>query len=127
VSFDWAEYLSLAEELHGLPASGPPVGAEARQRASISRAYYAAYVLARNRLRDIDRVRIPRGTNPHQFVAIEYANDPDPIRKLIGNELIRLRSARNRCDYDDVAVQLSQLVAVSLARSAQIIADLARL
>jgi hypothetical protein len=127
VSFDWAEYLSLAEELHGAPVSGPPVGTEARQRASVSRAYYGSYILARNHLRDIDGIRIPRGANPHRFVAEQYANHRDPIRMQIGDELARLRAARNRCDYDDVVVQLPQLVTVSLARAALIVADLARL
>jgi len=127
VSFDWGEYLSLAEDLHGMPISGPPVGTEARQRASVSRAYYAAYILARNHLRDVDRVRIPRGQNPHQFVAVRYAHDPDPVRARIGQELTRLRTVRNMCDYDDIVVNLVNLAATSVARARQIIADLARL
>jgi hypothetical protein len=127
VSFDWAEYLSLAEDLQGIPASGPPVGTEARQRASVSRAYYAAYILARNHLRDIDRVHIPRGQNPHQFVAAHYANHSDPVRARIGQELARLRTQRNICDYNDTVVNLQNLAALSVARSRQIIADLARL
>jgi hypothetical protein len=127
VSFDWAEYLSLAEGLCGMAVSGPPVGTEAQQRASISRAYYAAFILARNHLRDVDQVRIPRSVNAHVFVARAYEYHPDPRRVGIGLRLHNLRTVRNTCDYDDVVVNLPGLVVVSLARSAEIIADLARL
>lgn len=127
MSFNWAEYLSLAEDLSGLPASGPPIGTEARQRASVSRAYYAAFILARNHLRDAGGVRTPWGQNAHQFVATQFANNPDPVRVNIGQELARLRTARNRCDYDDVVPNLPGLAVRAVARAAQIIAELARL
>jgi hypothetical protein len=127
MSFDWGEYLSLAEELMGGPVTGPPVGLEAHRRAAISRAYYAAFILARNHLRDVDGLRIPHHVNAHQFVTEQYRYDPDPIRAEIGRGLRRLRSARNRCDYDDVVPNLPALINLSLASAAQILADLARL
>lgn len=127
MSFNWAEYLSVAEALCGMLVSGPPAGVEAQQRAGVSRAYYAAFVSARNRLRDKDGVPIPAQGNPHRFVADQYINDPDPLRVQIGIELGRLRRDRNRCDYDDFVNQLSNLVRRSLNRSAQILADLGRL
>ena len=127
MSFNWAEYLSIAETLCGMPVSGPPAGIETHQRAGVSRAYYAAYVSARNRLRDVDGVPIPAMGNPHTFVAGQYMNDPDPLRVQIGIELGRLRTARNRCDYDDAVRQLPKLTRRSLGRAAQILADLARL
>ena len=40
MSFDWAEYLSLAEALCGVPVSGPPAGIEAERRAGVSRVSY---------------------------------------------------------------------------------------
>ena len=36
MSFNWAEYLSVAETLSGMVVSGPPAGTEALQRASVS-------------------------------------------------------------------------------------------
>jgi hypothetical protein len=126
MSFNWAEYLSLAEAFCGVLVSGPPGGIEAHQRSGVSRAYYAAYVLARNRLRDVDGVPIT-GSNPHKFVSDHYATHGDPRRAQIGIELGRLRTARNRCDYDDIVRQLPRLAQRSLARAAQILADLARL
>lgn len=127
MSFNWAEYLSLAETLCGMLVSGPPVGIEAQQRAAVSRAYYAGYVSAHNRLRDVDGVRVPEGENPHGFVRKQYTDDPDPLRRYIGIALGRLGVARNRCDYDDVVSALPQLTERSLARAAQILADLRRL
>lgn len=127
MSFNWAEYLSVAETLCGMLVTGPPAGAEAHQRAGVSRAYYAGYVSARNRLRDVDRVPIPATGNPHKFVADQYINDPDPLRVQIGIELGRLRRSRNQCDYDDVVRQLPKLTRRSIARAAGILADLGRL
>jgi hypothetical protein len=127
VSFDWAEYLSLAENLGGVTISGPPFGAEAQHRSCVSRAYYAAFILARNRLRDVDRIRIPRSGNVHVFVATAYRSHTDPRRIRIGSELRRLKDDRNQCDYDDTLVNPSKLATVSLARARRIIADIARL
>ena len=127
MSFNWAEYLSLAEALCGMLVSGTPAGTEAHQRSGVSRAYYAAYVSARNRLRDVDGVLLPTLGNPHRFVADQYLNDPDPARAQIGIDLGRIRAARNRCDYDDEVRGLPSLTRRSLARAAQILADLAQL
>ena len=125
--FDWAEYLSLAEDLCGVTVSGPPIGIEAQQRSSVSRAYYAAFILARNRLRDVDHISVPRTGSAHIFVAQHYEYDPDPRRAQIGFSLRRLRAARHMCDYDDVVPHLSAFALAELARAAQIVADLARL
>jgi hypothetical protein len=127
MSFNWAEYLSVAEGLCGAAITGPPAALEARQRAGVSRAYYAAYVSARNRLRDVDGIPIPATGNPHHFVAAQYAAYRDPQRVLIGIELGRLRRDRNRCDYDDIVTGLPAVTRRSLIRARQILADLAQL
>jgi hypothetical protein len=127
MGFDWAEYLSLAENLCALPVSGSPIGREAQRRAAVSRAYYAAFILARNHLRDVDHIHFSPQVNAHQFVAARYFNHPDPVRQAIGWRLRRLRRARNECDYDDVAPNLSNLIPVALVWSAQVVADLGRL
>jgi hypothetical protein len=127
MSFAWTEYLSLAEELRGLPVSGPPVSVEAQQRSSVSRSYYAAFILARNRLRDVDHVTVPLTGAAHTRVARRYASDPDPRRAQIGERLTRLRGDRNRCDYGDAVSRLPRVSRRALARAAQICAALARL
>ena len=50
MSFDWREYLVLAEAL--LQARTRLAQEEACCRAAVSRAYYAVYGVARNRARD---------------------------------------------------------------------------
>lgn len=127
MSFDWSEYLSLAEMLCGVAVSGQPAGVEAHQRAGVSRAYYAAFAAARNRLRDVDRVTIPLAVNPHWFVQQQYVSDPDPRRTLIGLELGRLRRARNLCDYEDTVPRLPALTQRSLGRAGRVLGELGRL
>lgn len=127
MSFDWVEYLSLAQGLCGLIISGPPAGAEAQQRAAVSRAYYAAFILARNQLRDVDGFTSPPRSNPHSFVATEYEQHVNPQRARIGTDLRRLRANRNRCDYDDVVAGLPRLTQRSLALAGQILVDLRQL
>jgi hypothetical protein len=93
----------------------------------VSRAYYAAFILARNHLRDVDQIPIPRTGNVHVFVASTYRNHTDPRRNRIGSLLRRLKDDRNRCDYDDAVTNLATLPLVSLQTAARILADLARL
>lgn len=124
--FNWSEYLSLAEAQCGMPVSGPPAGVEANQRAAVSRAYYAAYISARNRLRDVDKVRIA-ANNEHRFVRTQYESHADPLRARIGIGLNRLRVDRNKCDYHDVVKAVPTVAERSLARASQILTDLAHL
>lgn len=127
MSFDWTRYFSLAQVLCGVAVSGQPPGAEALQRAGVSRAYYGVFAAARNRLRDVDRVAIPQAVNPHWFVQQQYASHPDPRRTLIGLELGRLRRARNLCDYEDAVPRLPALTRRALGRAAQILSNLDQL
>ena len=105
MSFNWAEYLSIAESLCGMPVSGPPTSLEAHQRAAVSRAYYAGFISARNHLRDVDGMAIPTTGAAHGMVAATYEQSPDPQRRRIGIALGRLRATRNQCDYDDMVVE----------------------
>ena len=67
MKFDWEEYFNLAKELAGTTE-------EAKLRSAVSRAYYSAFCLARNYLRDIQQdPRLSRNKtydiNDHQYVA----------------------------------------------------------
>lgn len=90
--FDWAEFLTLAEEL------APRAGDEAAARSAISRAYYAALGLAAAHLRaegvPISQLQI------HGQVSKAFQNSRDERRKDIAQHLIWLRQQRNRADYD---------------------------
>jgi uncharacterized protein (UPF0332 family) len=125
MSFDWSEYLNLAQELAGQAVS--PASQEARLRASISRAYYAAFCKSRNYLRDKEGRRVPSGVRAHRFVQDEFKRSSDRVRKQIGYDLDRLRSDRNKADYDDSIVNLSVMTTVDLALANRVISTLDRL
>lgn len=125
MSFDWSEYLNLALELAGQAAS--PAGQEARLRTAISRAYYGAFCKGRNHLRDKDGRRIPSGGQVHQYVRDEFKKSTDKLRKQIGHNLDRLRSDRNKADYDDSAARLDAMIKADLALAGKVISTLGRL
>ncbi len=100
MSFDWNEYLKLAQELIG--KSSTPCNQEARCRSAISRAYYAAFCNARNFLRDVDSdPRINGQGNVHSYVRDKFRRDPDKRRKKIGEDLHRLLQERHTGDYEE--------------------------
>ncbi len=94
MSFDWVEYLDLAEELAGYPVN--PASQEAKLRSSISRAYYAAFSKARNYLRDIEGLSLSGTGEDHRRVREEFKNSPDRVRKKIGNDVDHLRTSRTK-------------------------------
>jgi uncharacterized protein (UPF0332 family) len=122
MTFDWSEYLKLAQELAGDVASSP--NEEAKLRSSVSRAYYAAFCKARNHLRDIDDHQIPKRGNVHKYVRDQFKDSPDNVRKKIGNDLDRLRIHRNKADYDDVVTGLPKLATATLKSTHNVISTL---
>ena len=126
MSFDWREYLSVAQAQASRAPTGPPAGVEANQRSAVSRAYYAAFILARNWPRDVDQLTHPRGGQAHEFVRSAFKNGSNPDRVRIGVALDRLRRARNRCDHEDSVPGLAPLTAISLDRAEEVLDDLRR-
>ncbi len=122
MSFDWEEYLTLAKELVGQPIS--LANEEARQRDAISRAYYAAFILARNYLRDRQGIIIPTTGDAHQYVAEQFKRVRQPTYQLIANNLKMLRGYRNQADYDDNFPLLSAIANISIRRSEAVITNL---
>ncbi len=93
---DWQEYLKIAQELHDL--KGDLADEEACCRASISRAYFAAFNKADIRLRTVEHgSRTYSG--PHKAVIDYYRLHTDGTRKKIGNKLDRLKDRREESDY----------------------------
>lgn len=118
MTFDWLEYLRLAQELAGQVVSPP--NQEAKLRSSVSRAYYAAFCMARNYLRDIEGYSIPLGVEAHTYVRDEFKRSSDRVRRKIGNNLDRLRIYRNEVDYDDSVTGLSSTVTMTLMLAQQV-------
>jgi uncharacterized protein (UPF0332 family) len=122
MNFEWAEYLNLAKELAGQTVSR--AGQEARLRAAISRAYYAAFCKCRNHLRDKEGLHVPSGSKAHQYVRDQFKKSPNKLRKRIGYNLERLRNDRNKADYDDRVVMIDKLTNTDLTLAGKIISIL---
>jgi uncharacterized protein (UPF0332 family) len=80
MTFDWSEYLKLAQELAGQAVS--PANKEAKLRSSVSRAYYAAFCKARNYLRDIGGHLIPSTPEAHIYVRDEFKRSPNKLGRI---------------------------------------------
>ena len=93
MSFDWSQYLNVAKELTG-HGTTPPANQEAKLRAAISRAYYAAFIKARNHLRDKEGHLIPTTGVAHRYVSDQFDLSPDPVRQLVAEDLVKLRIYR---------------------------------
>jgi uncharacterized protein (UPF0332 family) len=120
MSFDWESYLWVARELAGEEVSG--VDEEAKLRAAISRAYYAAFHKARLHLENADHdPRVPIDGKAHEYVRQEFENHPEQARKLIGQNLGRLKSFRTRADYRDIFSRLKETTSLSLKIAQEII------
>lgn len=98
MSFDWSDYLKLANELAPRPINAETQ--EAKLRCAISRAYYANYCKARNHLRDKEGQVIP-ARDAHRYVIDVLLNSTERKRKDLGKDLNRLRIDRIKADYHD--------------------------
>ncbi|NEP42082.1 MAG: HEPN domain-containing protein [Okeania sp. SIO2H7] len=98
MTFNWLQYLGLAQQLAG--KAQIYATQESRLRSAISRSYYAAFILARNYLRDEESISIPK-QQTHKFVIQQFENSSEEVRQKIGKNLTRLRLSRNKADYDD--------------------------
>ncbi len=98
MSFDWSDYLKLANELAPRPINAATQ--EAKLRCAISRAYYANYCKARNHLRDNEGQVIP-AHDAHRYVIDILLNSTERKRRDLGKDLNRLRIDRIKADYYD--------------------------
>ena len=86
------DFLEVANDL----ASGIR---EADWRSAASRAYYAAFHVARLLLRQCG-FAVPRADQAHGYVWLRLSNSGHPAVVKAGTDLKDLRSDRNRADYD---------------------------
>ena len=71
---------------------------EAAWRSAVSRAYYAAFHVARELLEDF-HFRVPRPEQAHKSLAYRLSNCGDPQIQQAGSDLDVLRDLRNQADY----------------------------
>jgi uncharacterized protein (UPF0332 family) len=72
---------------------------EAEWRSAVSRAYYAAFHVARQLLLQCGFV-VPQGDQAHAYLWLRLANSGHPDVQIAGNDLNFLRKMRNWADYD---------------------------
>ncbi|RLE07347.1 hypothetical protein DRZ78_03135 [Candidatus Aerophobetes bacterium] len=98
MSFDWRDYIRLAEDLmrHN---------EEAYARTVISRAYYGVFCLSRNKA----GFRNYKESNVHQKVIKHYQKSKNDNEQYVGKVLDDLRKERNDADYNEDKVINSQL------------------
>jgi uncharacterized protein (UPF0332 family) len=111
LALNWRDFLSLAGRL----TAG---GTEADWRTAVSRAYYAAFHVARRLFADLN-FSVPRADRAHQYLVFRLSNSGDTAAEHAGRTLETLRRLRNRADYDDkpALTQAQAAAAVQLATS----------
>lgn len=98
MSFDWADYLQLAEILKETPEDRPL--SEAAFRSATSRAYYAAFHHAKGHASSEGFSPSDSGDD-HQNVQRHFRRGAAEARAAIATKLGRLLTNRNQADYDD--------------------------
>lgn len=106
---NWRDFLLLAGRL----ATGTT---EADWRTAISRAYYAAFHVARRLFADLN-FAVPRADRAHQYLVFRLSNCGELAVEQAGRDLETLRRLRNRADYDELPAltQPQAAAAVQLA------------
>lgn len=109
MKFDWSNYLEVAETLYNevISTSNQANTAsinEAKVRSCISRAYYSAFCLTRNYLRDFEGYSNLKTLkfNVHNYVIEELRNSKKRDFNKLGIILERLREYRVEVDYQDM-------------------------
>ena len=100
MSFEWQDFLTLARQLESSALADPVC--EAKLRSAISRAYYAAFSIARTHLEDRLGFDVADKAHIHQRVWDEFKESGDRSRKKIGYNGDRLKDKRESADYDYV-------------------------
>ena len=117
-SFDWKSYLVLAEKI--IEDSED----ESNCRVSISRAYYSAFNLCKEKFLELSGEGIPR-IDSHKFIIDRFKGEKK-VARSIGFKLDSLKSKRVVCDYrsnqtinktqaDDMLKTAKQIVEKDLA------------
>ena len=89
---DPREFLTLARQL-SLATT------ESAWRSAISRAYYAAFHVARQLLEDLG-FTVPHGDRAHGYLWLRLSNCSEAAVEQAGRDLNDLRRQRNSADYD---------------------------
>jgi len=104
------DFLAVANQLAG-------GSTEAEWRSAVSRAYYAAYHVARE-LMEVLGFTVPRAERAHVYLSRRLANCGHSRTRQAGADLNSLRGDRNEADYD-LHVQVTPQLAILHVRLAE--------
>ena len=111
---DWFTYYQLARGW--AEANWPDEVREAYRRSAVSRAYYAMYCTARDKLHDAGRYNPSECESNHAYVWRMYKEDREyPEREHVGRVGDRLRRMRNKADYCNTIDRFPELVDYAMA------------
>lgn len=121
--FDGSDFLALAENLLSQRA-----GDEAAERSAISRAYYAAFLKAREYL-DRQGPAVPRNGAAHTVVWNRLLTGQGSVSKSVGQDGKRLKAWRRSADYDlpHPAADVSAEAQTAVTTARHLLANLATL
>ena len=120
-SFPPLDFKTLA----GILAPGSAPLKDAKQRTAVSRAYYAAFLTARERLREVPHFGPVKRHGAHDNVLKALIRSGDPVLTPIGRTLSDLRDMREAADYDlDPATLDPTTVTEALRLSDEVLTDL---
>ena len=119
--FDWNDYLDLAQRLEELIDG---CGEDACRRSAVSRAYYAAYCLARNYA--IEMFNFPPSPKSDRYKDHGLVRDIFKDKGVIdvSSGLDDLRHWRNDCDYEDEVPYLLHLCQDAIESAEEVIGHL---
>lgn len=118
MTFDWYQYLVLAEHLYDNRDTFPD--REACLRGVISRAYYAAFWSARNDAETFDKLELDGSGKDHGSVRNYYMKSRDTKKRKVGSLLGRLRDFRNEADYLDTIESAEDLAKTAISQSTEV-------
>jgi hypothetical protein len=118
-TFDWSEYLKLAQELASRKE-------EACLRSSLSRAYYYVYNLALTRAERNGFISV-QGESTHGQLWRLFSQSPEPECINLGQIALRLKEKREKADYKPVYRRIEEEVPQVLAEAQDFAARLGRL
>ena len=122
MSFDWTDYLVVANKLVSMAADRKL--AEGYYRTAISRAYYAAFNKAKEALPPSHLHNLPKNADVHVRVRQTYEGGSTPNEKQIGDDLDTLRIARNLADYNPAWTDARKQCYAELRKAKRIIGRL---
>jgi len=128
MTFSWATYFTLAQELFKNAPNSPLQ--EARLRSAISRAYYAVFNESRVFLEArIPNVNIPKTGAAHNVVPdlLIHHSLSNQNWVSVGNKLKRLKGYRRQADYDNRINQLPKTAQLSILEASSALALLKNL